>query len=341
MAITISGSPGHTSKHPLVHSSTGPLKAASFRNAVVLAAAAISASLESPRLAHAPIRDATAELTSAPSAVAQTVAHLVSRTNHLGFDTNIYPGDKAMDAWKQSGEYEWVGYYLAAPCHSDTSWSGKRAKLMKDGWGLAVIYVGQQTWGKSYEPTKHTITVHKRARRGHRARTYKMTRTSTIPVATNNDGKCAASYVNSTQGNIDARDAVATAQAQGFPRGTVIFLDVEYMTSVPERMRDYYRAWTRAVLSDGRYRPGIYTHTRNANTVYDDVSEEFARANVTSDPTFWIAGTGGFSPERAPTDVGHTFATAWQGLLDVVREHNGVRLPVDISVASVASPSTE
>jgi hypothetical protein len=60
---------------------------------------------------------------------------------------------------------------------------------------------------------------------------------------------------------------------------------------------------------------------------------------VTSDPPFWIAGTGGFSPERAPTDVGHSFATAWQGLLDVVRTHNGVKLPVDISVSSVASPS--
>jgi hypothetical protein len=244
-----------------------------------------------------------------------------------------------MDAWKASGEYEWVGYYLQAPCHSDTSWSGKRARLMKDGWGLAVIYVGQQTWGRTFGPVTRTVTVHKRARKGHRARTYKMTRTTSIPVATTRDGECGASYLNEAQGAIDARDAVRTAEGEGFPRGTVIFLDVEYMTSVPQRMRDYYRAWTRAVLADGRYRPGMYAHTRNAATIYDDVSEEFTRAGVSADPTFWIAGTGGFSPERAPTDVGHKFATAWQGLLDVVREHNGVKLPVDISVASVASPS--
>ena len=89
----------------------------------------------------------------------------------------------------------------------------------------------------------------------------------------------------------------------------------------------------------GRYRPGIYTHTRNAATVYDDVSDEYARAGIDGDPPFWVAGAGGFSPGRLPTDVGHTFASAWQGLLDVVRTVNGVRLPIDISVASVNSPS--
>ena len=95
------------------------------------------------------------------------------------------------------------------------------------------------------------------------------------------------------------------------------------------------------MLADGRYKPGIYAHTRNANTIYEDVSEEYDRAGVKSEPAFWITGTGGFDVDRAPTDVGHKFAMAWQGLLDVVREHNGVRLPIDISVASKGSPSTE
>jgi hypothetical protein len=319
------------------------MKKQTLRNAIVLVVAAITASLDAPRIAHEPLRVAAAELAAAPSAVGAAVKHAASTgtRSHLGFDTNVYPGDKAMAAWKRAGQYEWVGYYLDAPCHSDDSWSGKRAQLVDSGWGLAVIYVGQQTWGHSYAPTKHTVTVHRRATKGHRARTYKMTRTTTIPVATSTDPRCSASYVNGAQGKIDARDAIAAAQHEGFPRGTVIFLDVEYMTSVPQRMRDYYRAWTRTVLSDGRYKPGIYAHTRNASTIYDDVSDEFDRAGVTSDPAFWIAGTDGFDIDRAPTDVGHEFAKMWQGMLDVVREHNGVRLPIDISVASVASPSTE
>ena len=41
------------------------------------------------------------------------------------------------------------------------------------------------------------------------------------------DGHCSASFVNTAQGRIDARDAIATTAREGFPRGTVVFLDVE------------------------------------------------------------------------------------------------------------------
>lgn len=317
-----------------------------IRNYALLAAAAVGASLEAPRLADQPLTVAAADLTGAPSAIAGAVTRVASAVSgkHVGFDTNVYPGDRAMDAWKRSGEYEWVGYYLGAPCHSDNSWLGKRERLVDNGWGLAVIYVGQQTWGKQYGPVTTTrkvrVATKRRTKSGKRIYvTRTMKRTSTIPVATSNDNRCSASFVNTAQGRIDARDAIARTVREGFPRGTVIFLDVEYMTSVPHRMRDYYRAWTSAVLADGRYRPGIYAHTRNASVVYDDVSDVYEAAGIEAEPPFWIAGTGGFRPDRDPTDVGHEFAMAWQGLLDVVREHNGVKLPVDISVSSVPSPS--
>src|SRR5256885_14447901 len=69
------------------------------------------------------------------------------RSTHPGFDTSIYPGDAAMTAWlKPNSPYEWVGYYLQAPCHRDPSWMGKRQTLTNMGWGLAVLYVGQQTF---------------------------------------------------------------------------------------------------------------------------------------------------------------------------------------------------
>jgi hypothetical protein len=173
---------------------------------------------------------------------------------------------------------------------------------------------------------KVRVPVKRKGRTVHVTRT--MRRTTHTPVANTSDG-CSASYVNGTQGSIDARDAIAKATREGFAPGSVIFLDVEYMTSVPQRMRDYYMAWVKAVRADGMYRPGIYAHTRNAATIYDDVG----------DVPFWIAGSGGFAPGRLPADVGHQFATAWQGLLDVVRTHNGVKLPVDVSVSSVPSPS--
>jgi Rv2525c-like, glycoside hydrolase-like domain len=315
-----------------------------LRNALMFLVAAVSASFEAPRLVHRPLGQATVELVDVPDATGDAVKRFASNvsSSHLGFDTNVYPGDKAMDAWRRSGDYEWVGYYLSAPCHKDDSWAGKRAHLVSNGWGLAVIYVGQQTWGQSYVPTtvKRLVTVSKKSTSSKRKRhvTRVMTRRTVTPVATTGDG-CSASYVGAAQGKIDARDAVSQARREGFASGTVVFLDVEHMDRIPQRMRDYYRAWATAVLADGRYRPGIYAHTKNAGTIYDDVNDAYDAAGREDDPPFWIAGSGGFSPGRDPTDVGHAFASVWQGMLDVVRTHNGVRLPIDISVASVASPS--
>lgn len=318
-----------------------------LRNLLTLAVAAVSASLEAPRIANGSLGQVTAELADAPSAIGGAVARTVANVaeNHLGFDTNVYPGDDAMRAWKRDGTYEWVGYYLPAPCHKDDSWSGRRQHLIDNGWGLAVIYVGQQTWGKTLTSVQARLSSRakssRRSKSTHRASARTMTRKSAKPVATKSD-RCSVSYVGAAQGQLDARDAIAKAQREGFARGTVIFLDVEHMNSVPQPMRDYYRAWTQMVLTDGRYRPGIYAHTKNASKIYDDVSDVYDAAGIDADPPFWIAGARGFSPDSsAPTDVGHHFASVWQGMLDVVRTHNGVRLPIDISVASAASPSLE
>lgn len=271
----------------------------------------------------------------AMTALALSPALAAPQERHLGFDTNLYPGDKAMDAWKRSGEYEWVGYYLEAACHKDGSWSGTRARLTKSGWGLAVVYVGQQTWGKQLSTPAKIVSSSKKTKG---SRTYQMTRESSMPVATSGD-RCSTSYVNSAQGRIDARDAISMASREGFPKGTVVFLDVEHMNSVPQAMRDYYTSWATTLLADGRYRPGIYAHTANAATIYDDVNTVYRKAGLKTDPPFWIAGTRGFSVNRAPTDVGHHFASMWQGALDVTKTHNGVKLPIDISVADASSPS--
>jgi len=79
-----------------------------------------------------------------------------------GFDTSGYPGDHAMQIWKQASPYRFVGYYLAAPCHPDSGWMGKRAKLESLGWGIVVIYVGRQSEGpcKSVTPTRELGVTH-------------------------------------------------------------------------------------------------------------------------------------------------------------------------------------
>jgi len=296
------------------------------------------------QLGH-PMAYASAEIESVADAVESTTTG-----RHLGFDTSKYPGNDAMQAWRDDGSYEWVGYYLPdAPCHKDSSWAGKRETLASMGWGLAVVYVGQQTWGRTpgkpvvvTKYVKHRVR-HIAKRHGRTVVSYTMKR---VPVKVlvqpraEPNSSCSTEFVSAAHGRADADDAIARTQAEGFPRGTVIFLDIEHMSNVPQAMRDYYKEWTARVLADGKYRPGFYAHTANAALIYRDVKEVYDSLNVSGEPPFWVAGnTAEFAPGKAPTDVGHAFAAVWQGLLDRVEERNGHRMPIDVSVAASPSPS--
>ena len=239
---------------------------------------------------------------------------------YLGFDTHTYPGEAKMRAWKNApnAPYQWVGFYLpAAPCHKATSWSGNRQTLSDMGWGLAVVYVGQQTWNR----TPRSLTPAQVARLKARGET------------------CSADLLSAESGAQEGLDAIRKTEVEGFPKGSVIFLDLERTEKMPARMRDYYKSWVATVLTDGRYRPGIYVHSHNAKTVYDDVKGLFEAAGVTEEPRFWIASARDFSPEKAPAEVGHDFAGMWQGIIDVVRKVAGVALPIDINVSNWPSPS--
>src|SRR4051812_46266353 len=160
-------------------------------------------------------------IAEAPVRLASAVQRVMDE-KYLGFDTNIYPGDRTMKIWADDGTYDWVGYYLPAPCHRDESWSGKRDTLIGMGWGLAVVYVGQQVWPASRKSKKAS--------------------------------NCSTSYLSASRGTTEGRDAIGRIVNEGFPHGTVIFLDIERMDKIPASMKAYYQAWTKAVLADGRYR---------------------------------------------------------------------------------------
>jgi hypothetical protein len=238
----------------------------------------------------------------------------------LGFDTHTYPGDEKMRAWKNAKDapYSWVGYYLpAAPCHKGTSWRGKRETLQQMGWGVAVVYVGQQTWGRT--PTGLTPAQEARLRK---------------------QGKtCNADFLSASRGTLEGQDAIRIAKEEGFQKGRVIFLDIERMEKIPAKMRDYYRAWVATVIQEGTYVPGIYVHKHNAAEVYADVKQLFLAAGIQDEPRFWVASARDFSPDKNPEDVGHAFAGMWQGVIDVVRSVADVALPIDINVSNWPSPS--
>ena len=63
------------------------------------------------------------------------------------------------------------------------------------------------------------------------------------------------------------------------------------------------------------------------------------RRGIVADPPFWIAGGSNFGRDRNPEEVGHAFADVWQGVLDTWEKHAAVRLPIDVNVAAVPSPS--
>ena len=290
--------------------------------------------------------------TAVASASANIAADLADGGPHLGFDTFAYPGDDAMRAWLTADKpYRWVGYYLPAPCHSDDSWEGKRDTLSEMGWGMAVIYVGQQTWGRTPgQKVAVTRYVTKRVKQtvglkgGRRVTRYVKRRVPVRVVVSPRASRgtsCSSQLVSAARGVKDASDAIAKTAAEGFARGTTIFLDIERMDNVPKAMRDYYKAWTQTLLADGRFRPGYYAHSYNANLVYRDVKQVLAADNVRTDPPFWIASTQGFATDKSPSEVGHSFAQVWQGILDVVETHNGVRLPIDVNVAQLPSPSED
>jgi hypothetical protein len=230
---------------------------------------------------------------------------------HPGFDTARYPGEAVMRAWYGASPYRWVGYYLASPCHRDASWTGTRAALARIGWGTAVLYVGQQAFENQAV-------------------------TDTLPPERI---LCSRSLLTVEQGRADASDAVAKTAADGFPPGTVIFLDIEPMQQLPAEMMIYYQAWHDGVLADGRFRPGTYAHRSNASALYPMAQTSYLRAGRRETPPFWISGGPGFALDQPPTASGFPSATAWQGALDVLRSFAGTSLQVDENVADRPSPS--
>ena len=148
-----------------------------------------------------------------------------------GFDISHYPGDAALAAWRfPTSPYHWVGYYLYAPCHRDSTWMGSYTKVKAMGWGTAVLYVGQQDW--SMIPSSIL-----RARRSVARPDLDRTMVSAASAASTTV-TCSASLLTSAQGTSKAADAVAKTAGEGVPSGSAISLDVEYVSSVSSEGAD-------------------------------------------------------------------------------------------------------
>jgi hypothetical protein len=228
-----------------------------------------------------------------------------------GFDTRTYPGDAAMRAWYDASPYHWVGYYLSAPCYTGTTWNGRREEIASMGWGMAVIYVGEQDWS-AVQPPDTSVAA---------------------PGA-----RCTSENLDAERGRLDAIEADSIMEAEGFAPGTPIFLDVERMERVSRAMETYVRAWFAHVLAVGRYTPALYAHERNATTLYEAARIAFVEAGRSDTPILWVARAEGFTVDSRPADSGILTASIWQGLFDTHETWGGVTLKIDANVASAAVP---
>lgn len=262
--------------------------------------------------------------------------------SHPGFDTSIYPGDAAMSAWRSpASPYEWVGYYLQAPCHRDPSWMGKRSILTAMGWGLAVLFVGQQTFDGI--PNIQLPLSFDRVITGSRD-SLPLARAGVITPSTEAEVQsgavtCSRTLLTTDQGTTDAIDAVTKTASEGFAPGTVIYLDIEHMDVIPASMEAYYRAWVQQVLADGRFRPGIYVHKANAASIYDGVGRAYSDMGASGSAVFWLTSPTGFSIDKRPEDVGFPWASVWQGIYEVNQTYGGVTINIDVDIATMRSPS--
>jgi hypothetical protein len=271
------------------------------------------------------------------------------RAGHPGFDTTVYPGDATMRAWRDASPYEWVGYYLAAPCHRDASWAGKRDALIGMGWGTAAIYVGQQDWAQMNRAPAQQPQLDTTAAAQNPAT---QPQTQPTPQAQPQPSgqpqtqvqaaaaQCSAANLVGGRGGTDADDAMARAAGEGFPAGSVIYLDVERVQTVSPQLVAYAREWAQRVLAGGRYLPGLYVHRLNAAPLADAMRAAWAGAGRSEAVPVWVTATdAAFTLDQSPAASGLGDAAIWQGRLDVNESWGGTTLRIDQNVSLSRSPS--
>lgn len=120
-------------------------------------------------------------------------------------------------------------------------------------------------------------------------------------------------------GNSDAKTATAAARREGFPKRTIIFLDVEEGGRMLPEQKAYIYAWVDAVKARG-FRAGVYcsgipAKEEKASVVTAEDIREHAQGR---DISFWVTNDGcPPSPgcafvTPAPPRGGVAFANVWQ-----------------------------
>jgi len=136
------------------------------------------------------------------------------------------------------------------------------------------------------------------------------------------DGRELKTASAKVRGTRDGEEAAASAKAEGFSRGTIIFLDIEEGGRLPNTYHAYLAAWSEA-LSQAGFRPGAYCsgmpvkeEPRVTITTADDIRNHAAARDI----SIWAfndacpPSPGCMFPNdpASPAKSGIRYAVVWQ-----------------------------
>ena len=136
----------------------------------------------------------------------------------VGFDRNDYPGDSRLAELHR--HFAFAGFWLNNPPGASTnSWTGKRQKLRDAGFGFLALWNGRLD-----------------------AEILRAQKAGTAPASL---------------GQRDGAAAIEAARREGFPAGTILFLDQEEGGRLLPEQAGYFFGWTEQVGASA-YQPGAY-----------------------------------------------------------------------------------
>ncbi|SFE72965.1 glycoside hydrolase domain-containing protein [Streptomyces mirabilis] len=215
-----------------------------------------------------------------------------------GFDACTAPGQTAMDVWRDDSDYGAVGVYIGGvnrACAQSRLTAGWLRTQYANGWRFFPLYVGRQ-------PTSDGGSC---------------------------KGGCEAITDPAPQGTEAADDAVEQATTLGFPKGTVIYDDLENYapgSTVTSRVLSYLDAYTKRLHALG-YRSGVYG---NASSLVTDLVANKRR--VTLPDVLHFARWNGKSTTTDSTIPAKLWADhqrIHQYVGDTTETHGGMTISID------------
>lgn len=140
------------------------------------------------------------------------------------------------------------------------------------------------------------------------------------------------------EGTQRGAEAAASAEREGFPPGSAIFLDVEPLDSTGSSVAEYVRGWFGGVLQAG-YTPSLRCDEKDAIALREIALDGYPpEANA---PLFWVRGGPAVFRRAAspPADSGIPFAGLWQESAAARETHGGATIPASANVAAMKNPS--